>query len=481
MIKQDTIKSTDEIFFEKNEISKNKIFDCVNNTLKNCNGGELYFENTDFETLYFTDSRIQNISQNSSQGFGFRSIRDDAIAFSSSDNLTLKNIIQASKIVKSIINSNNKDDMIYKNNEHTKSLYTSKNPLINQELSKKVILLEKINNFARKLDHRVVQVSVSLTGSFSSIQILKKDFENHADLRPLVRLNIQIIVESKTKKSFGSSGYGGRSLYDEWIDEKNWKIKVKEALRLAVLNLDAEPAPAGELPVVLGSGWPGVMLHEAVGHGLEGDFNRKGTSIYSNKIGERVASKGVYVFDDGTIINRRGSLNIDDEGITTSKNLLIEDGILVKYMQDTQNAHLMNVKPTGNGRRQSFAHCPMPRMTNTYLDNGNYEPTEIIKTVDKGIYAVNFGGGQVDITSGDFVFSSSEAYMIENGKIKFPIKGATLIGNGANAMHKIKMIGNDLKLDDGIGTCGKDGQGVPVGVGQPTLLMDGITIGGTNI
>ena len=478
---QDTIKTTDKIFFEQNEISKNKTFDCVNNTLKNCNGGELYFENTDFETFYFTDSRIQNISQNSSQGFGLRSVRDETTAFSSSDNITFKNIVGASKTVNSINKSNNKKGTIYKNNNYSKPLYVSKNPLNNFEFSKKIKLLEKINEFARKLDNRVVQVSVSLTGSFSSIQILKKDFENHADLRPLVRLNIQIVVESKNKKSSGSSGYGGRTLYDEWVDEKNWKIRVQEALRLAVLNLDAQPAPAGELPVVLGSGWPGVMLHEAVGHGLEGDFNRKGTSIYSNKIGERVASKGVNVFDDGTIINRRGSLTIDDEGILTSKNLLIEDGILVKYMQDTQNAYLMNVKPTGNGRRQSFAHCPMPRMTNTYLDNGNFTPSEIIKNVDKGIYAVNFGGGQVDITSGDFVFSSSEAYMIENGKIKYPIKGATLIGNGANAMHKIKMIGNDLKLDDGIGTCGKDGQGVPVGVGQPTLLMDGITIGGTNI
>ncbi len=481
MITQDTIKYTDEIFFENNEISKHKTFNCVNNTLKNCNGGELYFENTDFETLYFSDSRIQNISQNSSQGFGFRSIRDDTTSFSSSDKINYKNIVDASKTVNSITTSNNRDETAYKNNNYYKPLYISKNPITNFEFSKKLNTLEKINDFARKLDNRVVQVSVSLTGSFSSIQILKKDFENHADLRPLVRLNIQIVVESKNKKSFGSSGYGGRSLYDEWVDEKNWKMKVKEALRLAVLNLDAQPAPAGELPVVLGSGWPGVMLHEAVGHGLEGDFNRKGTSIYSNKIGERVASKGVNVFDDGTIINRRGSLTIDDEGIPTSKNLLIEDGILVKYMQDTQNAFLMNVKPTGNGRRQSFAHCPMPRMTNTYLDNGNYTPKEIIKSVDKGIYAVNFGGGQVDITSGDFVFSSSEAYMIENGKIKYPIKGATLIGNGANAMQKIKMIGNDLKLDDGIGTCGKDGQGVPVGVGQPTLLMDGITIGGTNV
>ena len=481
MSEQDTIKSTDKLFFDHNDISKTKTFDCVNSTLNNCNGGELYFENTDFETLYFTDSRIQNISQSSSQGFGFRSIKDDTVAFSCSDNISYENIINASKTVNSIINSKNKDDTVYKKNQNIKPLYISKNPLTNLEFSKKIMLLEKINNFARKLDNRVVQVSISLTGSYSHIQILKKDYENHADLRPLVRLNVQIIVESNDKKSSGSSGYGGRSLYNEWIDEKNWKRKVKEALRLAILNLDAKPAPAGELPVVLGHGWPGVMLHEAVGHGLEGDFNRKGTSMYSNKIGERVASKGVNVFDDGTIINRRGSLTIDDEGVPTQKNLLIEDGILVKYMQDTQNAYLMDVETTGNGRRQSFAHCPMPRMTNTYLDNGSFSSKEIIESVDKGIYAVNFGGGQVDITSGDFVFSSSEAYMIENGKIKYPIKGATLIGNGANAMHKIKMIGNDLKLDEGIGTCGKDGQGVPVGVGQPTLLMDGITIGGTNI
>ena len=289
------------------------------------------------------------------------------------------------------------------------------------------------------------------------------------------------MLEKNGRKETGVYGVGGRKPYEEYLKEDNWKNVCDEALRIASVNLESKPAPAGELPVVLGPGWPGVMLHEAVGHGLEGDFNRKGTSMYSNKIGERVAAKGVNVFDDGTIINRRGSLTIDDEGVPSQKNLLIEDGILVKYMQDTQNAYLMNVEPTGNGRRQSFAHCPMPRMTNTYLDNGSFSSKEIIESVDKGIYAVNFGGGQVDITSGDFVFSSSEAYMIENGKIKYPIKGATLIGNGANAMHKIKMIGNDLKLDEGIGTCGKDGQGVPVGVGQPTLLMDGITIGGTNI
>ena len=481
MTVDEKIKLTDRLFFEKNDVSKLKTFEHLNNTLKFSDGGELFFENTDFETLFFTDSRMQNVSYNSIQGFGFRCIKGETIGYSNSDKITLKNIINASKTVDSIIKTSSENKSVSFKSKMVKPLYTSKNPLTNLDLSKKIHLLNQINEFARKSDSRVVQVSISLVGSFTSIQILKKDFENYADIRPLVRLNIQVVVESNNKKSSGSSGCGGRSLYDEWIDEKNWKKQVKEATRLAVLNLNAKPAPAGELPVVLGPGWPGVMLHEAVGHGLEGDFNRKGTSIYSNKIGEKVAAKGVNVFDDGTIKNRRGSLTIDDEGTPTSKNLLIEDGILVKYLQDTQNANLMNVKPTGNGRRESFAHCPMPRMTNTYLGNGDFTPDEIINSVDKGIYAVNFGGGQVDITSGNFVFSSSEAYMIEHGKIKHPIKGATLIGNGAKAMHDIIMLGNDLKLDNGIGTCGKDGQGVPVGVGQPTLLMNGITIGGTHI
>ncbi len=473
------IKNTDKLFFDKNDLSKQKISNLVNDTLLFSDGGELFLENTDSETFYFSDSRMQNVSHNTSQGFGFRLFQGDVVGFSNFDQINYKNLKTSSNTIKSIVNFKNKSKTSNSSFKYNQSLYVKESPLKNLEFSHKVKLLNDINEYARKLDNRVVQVSISLSGILNSIQILKKDFENHADIRPLVRLNIQVVVEENNQRSSGSSGCGGRTLYDKWITKKNWQKQTKEALRLSLINLNARPAPAGELPVVLGPGWPGVMLHEAVGHGLEGDFNRKGTSIYSNKIGTRVAAKGVNVYDDGTIKDRRGSIIIDDEGTPSSKNLLIRDGILIKYMQDIQNAKLMNTAPTGNGRRESFAHHPMPRMTNTYLDNGIYQPEEIIKSVNKGIYAVNFGGGQVDITTGKFVFSASEAYMIENGEVKYPIKGATLIGNGADAMHKIKMIGNDLKLDNGIGTCGKDGQGVPVGVGQPTLLMNGVTVGGT--
>jgi TldD protein len=362
-----------------------------------------------------------------------------------------------------------------------KPLYTSMNPIEGTSFQVKTNLLEEIDAYARSLDTRVVQVSASLSASYQAIQILRANGERSADIRPLVRLNVSLVVEQSGRRETGSSGCGGRGKYEEWINKEKWQSQVKEALRIASTNLESIPTPAGEMPVILGPGWPGVMLHEAVGHGLEGDFNRKGTSIFSGRIGEQVTAKGVTVIDDGTMENKRGSITIDDEGTKSSKNILIEDGILKNYMQDRQNARLMNMKPTGNGRRQSYAHYPMPRMTNTYMDNGNIDPQEIIQSLKKGIYAVNFSGGQVDITNGKFVFSASEAYLVEDGKIKQPLKGATLIGNGPDAMSKISLIGNDLALDDGIGTCGKDGQGVPVGVGQPTLLMGGITIGGTEM
>jgi TldD protein len=360
-----------------------------------------------------------------------------------------------------------------------KPLYTSINPLEETSFQIKTNLLEEIDSYARSIDPRVVQVSASLSASYQAIQILRANGERSADIRPLVRLNVAIVVEQNGRRETGSSGCGGRGKYEEWINKEKWQSQVKEALRIGSINLESVPTPAGEMPVILGPGWPGVMLHEAVGHGLEGDFNRKGTSIFSGKIGEKVTAEGVTVIDDGTIENKRGSITIDDEGTKSSKNVLIENGILKNYMQDRQNARLMNMEPTGNGRRQSYSHYPMPRMTNTYMDNGTVDPQEIMSSLKKGIYAVNFSGGQVDITNGKFVFSASEAYLVENGKIKQPVKGATLIGNGPDAMSKISLIGNDLALDDGIGTCGKDGQGVPVGVGQPTLLMGGITIGGT--
>ena len=473
------LEITNKIFFDNNDISKSKISSIINDTLLKCDDGEIYLENSNNETFFFDDGRMKNVSYNNSQGFGIRSILGEIRGYAHSGTINEKSIVKAAKTVESISKNKGGITKIPTSNIINEPLYTQENPLSSYDFSKKVKLLHDIDQFARNLDNRVVQVSASLSGSHTAIQIIKPDEISCADIRPLVRLNVQLVVQEKDRRESGSSGSGGRALYNTWVNEENWKAQVKEALRIGLVNLKSKPAPAGQMPVILGPGWPGVMLHEAVGHGLEGDFNRKGTSVYSNKIGQQVASKGVTVIDDGTIKNRRGSITIDDEGTPSEKNILIDDGILVNYMQDRQNAKLMNMKPTGNGRRQSYSHIPMPRMTNTYLENGNYDPKEIIKSVKNGIYAVNFSGGQVDITSGKFVFSASEAYLVENGKIKNPLKGVTLIGNGPDAMNKVKMIGNDLKLDDGIGTCGKDGQGVPVGVGQPTLLMEGITIGGT--
>jgi TldD protein len=327
----------------------------------------------------------------------------------------------------------------------------------------------------------VKQVMASITGEWQAVQILRPDGSRVADLRPLVRFSVSVVVEQDGRRETGSFGTGGRFAYDRVLGEASWKAAVEEALRQAVVNLDSVPAPAGEMEVVLGPGWPGILLHEAIGHGLEGDFNRKKTSAFAGLLGQRIASSGVTVVDDGTLPDRRGSLTVDDEGTPSGRTVLIEDGILVGFMQDRQNARLMGVRPTGNGRRQSHAHIPMPRMTNTVMLGGAHEPGEVLASVKRGIYAVNFGGGQVDITSGKFVFSASEAYLIENGKIGAPVKGATLIGNGPDAMTKVAMIGNDMGLDPGIGTCGKQGQGVPVGVGQPTLKMTGLTIGGTAV
>jgi len=355
------------------------------------------------------------------------------------------------------------------------------NPLGEATFEAKVDLLAQIDAYARSRDPRVVQVSASISGNWQAVQIWRSGGQRIGDIRPLVRFNVSVVVKQGDRMETGSHGEGGRIGYDGFFDEKTWKKAVDESLRQAVVNLDSVAAPAGEMTVVLGPGWPGILLHEAIGHGLEGDFNRKGTSAFAGLLGQRIASPGVTVVDDGTIHDRRGSLSIDDEGTPTQKTVLIEDGILKGFMQDRLNARLTGVKSTGNGRRQSYAHAPMPRMTNTYMLGGDKEPEEILASVKKGIYAVNFGGGQVDITSGKFVFSASEAYLIEDGKLGAPVKGATLIGNGPDSLTKVSMIGNDMALDDGIGTCGKDGQGVPVGVGQPTLRIDGLTVGGTAV
>ncbi|MDB9771177.1 metalloprotease TldD [Alphaproteobacteria bacterium] len=481
MQNKSSLEITDKIFFEDNDFDLNKVQSIVSKALENADDGELYLESTKSESFSFDDGRMKNVAYDTTQGFGLRAIADEAKGFAHSGELSEEALNRASETVKSV--SKNYSGIMSEAPSHgvNKPLYTSMNPIEGTSFQVKTNLLEEIDAYARSLDTRVVQVSASLSASYQAIQILRANGERSADIRPLVRLNVSLVVEQSGRRETGSSGCGGRGKYEEWINKEKWQSQVKEALRIASTNLESIPTPAGEMPVILGPGWPGVMLHEAVGHGLEGDFNRKGTSIFSGRIGEQVTAKGVTVIDDGTMENKRGSITIDDEGTKSSKNILIEDGILKNYMQDRQNARLMNMKPTGNGRRQSYAHYPMPRMTNTYMDNGNIDPQEIIQSLKKGIYAVNFSGGQVDITNGKFVFSASEAYLVEDGKIKQPLKGATLIGNGPDAMSKISLIGNDLALDDGIGTCGKDGQGVPVGVGQPTLLMGGITIGGTEM
>jgi len=360
-----------------------------------------------------------------------------------------------------------------------RSLYTDENPLGGFGFEDKVKLLSEIDAYARAKDPRVRQVSASIAGEWQAVQILRANGHRVGDIRPLVRVNVSVIVGEGDRMESGSSGAGGRVGFAAFFDTGAWQAQVDEALRQALVNLESVPAPAGEMEVVLGPGWPGILLHEAIGHGLEGDFNRKKTSAFAGLLGERVAAPGVTVVDDGTLVDRRGSLTVDDEGTPTSCTTLIEDGVLVGYMQDRQNARLMGMQPTGNGRRQSFAHAPMPRMTNTYMLAGEHEPGEIISSVKKGLYAVNFGGGQVDITSGKFVFSCTEAYLIENGKVGAPVKGATLIGNGPDVLTRVSMIGSDMTLDPGIGTCGKDGQGVPVGVGQPTIRVDRLTVGGT--
>ena len=479
MQNKSSLEITDKIFFEDKDFNLNKVQSIVARSLEGSDDGELYLESTKSESFSFDDGRMRSVSYDSTQGFGLRAIADEAKGFAHSGELSEESLNRASETVRSV--SKNYSGVMAEAPSHgiNKPLYTSINPLEETSFQIKTNLLEEIDSYARSLDPRVVQVSASLSASYQAIQILRANGERSADIRPLVRLNVAIVVEQNGRRETGSSGCGGRGKYEEWINKEKWQSQVKEALRIGSINLESVPTPAGEMPVILGPGWPGVMLHEAVGHGLEGDFNRKGTSIFSGKIGEKVTAEGVTVIDDGTIENKRGSITIDDEGTKSSKNVLIENGILKNYMQDRQNARLMNMEPTGNGRRQSYSHYPMPRMTNTYMDNGTVDPQEIISSLKKGIYAVNFSGGQVDITNGKFVFSASEAYLVENGKIKQPVKGATLIGNGPDAMSKISLIGNDLALDDGIGTCGKDGQGVPVGVGQPTLLMGGITIGGT--
>ena len=468
------------------DIGRDQVSSMVQKALHGSDDGELFFETTPSESFLFDDGRLKNANFDISSGFGSRLVSGDITGYANSTILNKQSIkssldvIQTARNGKDIFISERKHPVKESSTDIKKSLYSESNPLNSISFDEKIKLVKNIDEFLRSYDNRVQQVSVSLSGNFQSIMIFNKEGEIVTDERPLVRLNISVIVNNGKRQESGSYGTGGRWDYTRLNSKDFYENAAKKALSQALTNLDSIDTPAGEMTVILASGWPGVLLHEAVGHGLEGDFNRKGTSAFSNMMGQKVADEQVTVIDNGTIPDRRGSLNIDDEGTSTQETVLIENGILKGYLQDNMNARLMNEQPTGNGRRESFMHQPMPRMTNTYMTNGKYEPDEIIKSVKKGLYMVNFGGGQVDITSGKFVFSCTEGYEIENGKICSPIKGATLIGDGPKALNKIKMVGNDSSLDDGIGTCGKAGQSVPVGVGQPTLRIDEITVGGTS-
>jgi len=469
-----------ELFFVRAGLDRDNVRKIVAESLTGADDGELFLEYRQSESLLLDDRQIKSASFDTAQGFGLRSVAGEASGYAHGSELSEDAIKRAATTVQAV-KSGRSGHLAEGPTGTNRSLYTDLNPLALVPFEDKVRLLEQIDAYARGRDPRVKQVSASLAGSWQAVYILRGDGSHAADIRPLVRINVSVVLGQGDRMETGSHGLGGRFTYDGVMGTREWRNCVDEAIRQASINLDSVAAPAGEMSVVLGPGWPGVMLHEAVGHGLEGDFNRKGTSAFSGMVGQRVAAKGVTVVDDGTLPDRRGSLTIDDEGTPSGRTTLIEDGILVGYIQDRLNARLTGVSATGNGRRQSYAHPPLPRMTNTFMTAGDKDPGEILASVKKGIYAVNFGGGQVDITSGKFVFAATEAYLIEDGKIGAPVKGATLIGNGPDALTRVTMIGNDLQIDPGIGTCGKDGQGVPVGVGQPTLRLDGLTVGGTAV
>jgi len=470
--------TADDLFFTRAGLSRPRVEALTNEALHGADDGELFLEYGVSEAFGFDDGRLKTANFDTSQGFGLRAIAGEATGYAHASELSEAAIARAGETVKSVARGHG-GTLAAPPSGTNRQLYTDANPLNGADFAAKVKLLAEIDAFARARDPRVRQVSVSLTGEWRVIEIIRAGGERAADVRPLVRLNVSVVVGDGDRQETGSSGVGGREGYDVFIQPERWQAQVDEALRQALVNLGSIPAPAGEMDVVLGPGWPGILLHEAIGHGLEGDFNRKQTSAFAGLMGSRVAAPGVTVIDDGTLENRRGSLTIDDEGTPTNRTVLIEDGILTGYIQDRMNARLMGSRSTGNGRRQSYGHRPMPRMTNTIMLGGQHNPDEIMRSVKRGLYAVQFGGGQVDITSGKFVFSASEAYLIEDGKIGPAVKGATLIGNGPDVLTKVSMIGNDMALDLGIGTCGKDGQGVPVGVGQPTLKINGLTVGGT--
>jgi TldD protein len=467
-----------ELFFVRAGLDPAAVDRLTGEALRGCDDGELYLEYRQSEALAYDDGRLKSASFDTTQGFGLRAVCGEATGYAHASELSEAAIARAAKAV-TAVRAGHSGVAALPPAATNRHLYGDANPLAELDFGAKVELLQEIDAYARGKDARVRQVMASLSGEWQAVMIRRADGRIVEDVRPLVRLNVAIVAAEGDRMETGSQGVGGRELYDAFIRPERWRAQVDEALRQALVNLGSVPAPAGEMPVVLGPGWPGILLHEAIGHGLEGDFNRKKTSAFAGLLGQRVAAPGVTVIDDGTIADRRGSLSVDDEGTPSSATTLIEDGILVGYLQDRLNARLMGMKPTGNGRRESFAHQPLPRMTNTYMKAGSASPEAIIAGVTSGLYAVNFGGGQVDITSGKFVFSASEAYRIEGGRIGPAVKGATLIGHGPEVLTRVKAIGDDFRLDPGVGTCGKAGQGVPVGVGQPTLLIDGLTVGGT--
>ena len=461
------------------ELDNQKIQKVMNNlNHKNIDYSDLYFQYSKNEFFAIEDGAVKNASFNIDNGCGVRAVSGDKTAYAYTDEVNFQTLTQSCEIINALRSQGQNKSVPQINSNKPRQLYPSIDPIINTG-EKKIEILKKLESLAFSRDKRIIKVSASIAAEYDAILIVNKFSDMKSDIRPLVRLSLSIIIEDKNRREIGTAGGGGRFSIDYFTDDV-LNLYIDEAYHQAVTNLEAIPSPAGLMPVVLGPGWPGILLHEAIGHGLEGDFNRKGTSAFSKLMGKQVAHSDITIVDDGTIQDRRGSLNIDDEGNPTQRTVLIENGILKNYLQDTLNAKLMNMEITGNGRRESYAHIPMPRMTNTIMTNGNHNPDEIIKSVKKGIYAPNFGGGQVDITSGKFVFSSSLAWLIEDGKITQPIKGASIVGNGPDILKKVSMVGNDSSLDTGVGTCGKDGQSVPVGVGQPTLKIDEILVGGSD-
>jgi TldD protein len=463
---------------ERRGLAREAALATLSQALHGADDGELFLEERQTETLVFDDGRLKSASFDQSEGFGMRAVAGETAAYAHASEVSAEALKRAAEVCLQVTRGHS-GTMAVAPARSNRQLYGTANPTGAIAFAEKVKLLERADALARSLDPRVKQVSVSIAGDWQAVEIIRSDGQTYRDIRPLVRFNVSIVTDDGKQQGTGSHGLGGRGAVLEYVRDEVWQDAVKEALRQSLVALEARPAPAGEMDVLLGPGWPGILLHEAIGHGLEGDFNRKGTSAFAGLMGQRIAAPGVTVVDDGTLPERRGSLSIDDEGTPSQCTTLIEDGILVGYMQDRLNARLMGAKPTGNGRRQSYAHIPMPRMTNTYMLSGDKDPREILASIKRGLHAVSFGGGQVDITSGKFVFSCTEAYLIEDGKVTAPVKGATIIGSGADALTRIAMVGNDMALDTGIGTCGKQGQGVPVGVGQPTLRLDRITVGGT--